>query len=74
MKRLVYLISTFLILTGMYGGAGYGTSEKLSDGDIWKIARYVDEPDMYREYLERYPTGGFVQEAKERIKELHHFG
>ncbi len=37
---------------------------------FWDAVRAEDQPDSYRVYLERYPDGTFVEEARARLDEL----
>ena len=69
MKRLAYLISTFLILAGMYGGSGlaqsvgYAPNPALSkdvealDYEFWISIKESKNPAEFEEYLKVFPKG-----------------
>ena len=73
MKRLVFIISAFLILTGNVG-ADQTNSSTVDQGALelafWQTIHKSDDPDMFREYLNQFPEGVFAGLAKLKIKKL----
>ena len=73
MKRLVYIISTFLILMGNVGADQKNTStvdQSTLELAFWQTILDSDDPEMFQEYLVQFPEGVFAGLAKLIIKKL----